>query len=283
MNTPKTLALGWGSLIAVAGVSFYYAKKNINERRKLQAMQGSRPTEKLDWKDRIAQVPEESSQSDFTVNAAIPSEARTDDGRSLMYVWAIAIPAAIRYILHHLVCWNSAANALEILEYSLTSCVMGYDLLETGSVASLTQTTPSTHIPELHHPLVSAYFLRIRLFSTYPMVNVRGMTAGISGLVAATGLGVYYMKPNRDPYLHLTPNEKTSKVTTKDRGAKPILRSTIPGEKHPRNQAELDAYVAQKREEMAKAGKPYGRWMAGKGDVREDTATIPANRRNSAL
>ncbi|KAA1472539.1 hypothetical protein DENSPDRAFT_838843 [Dentipellis sp. KUC8613] len=82
MNTPKTLALGWGSLIAVAGVSFYYAKKSINERRKLQAMEGSRPTEKLDWKDRIEQAPDASSQSDATVNAAIPSEAGTGEGRS---------------------------------------------------------------------------------------------------------------------------------------------------------------------------------------------------------
>ncbi|KAA1472540.1 hypothetical protein DENSPDRAFT_838846 [Dentipellis sp. KUC8613] len=91
------------------------------------------------------------------------------------------------------------------------------------------------------------------------MVNVRGMvrlvyrsyilyltdsvflqTAGISGIVTATGLGVYYMNPNRDPYLRLTPNEKTSQVTKKNRGAKPILRYTIPGDKYPRNQAECE-------------------------------------------
>ncbi|KAI0315713.1 hypothetical protein OF83DRAFT_1061589 [Amylostereum chailletii] len=48
MNTPKSMALGWGSLVAVAGVSFYYAKKNINERRKLQEAEGARPSAKLD-------------------------------------------------------------------------------------------------------------------------------------------------------------------------------------------------------------------------------------------
>lgn len=40
--------LGWGSLIAAAGVSFYYAKKTINERRAMQEMRGQRPSEKLD-------------------------------------------------------------------------------------------------------------------------------------------------------------------------------------------------------------------------------------------
>ncbi|TFK49152.1 hypothetical protein OE88DRAFT_474774 [Heliocybe sulcata] len=54
MNTPQSMAIGWGSLILGAGVSFYYAKKNINQRRMDQAAEGSRPTEKLDWQQRIA-------------------------------------------------------------------------------------------------------------------------------------------------------------------------------------------------------------------------------------
>ena len=40
--------LGWGSLVAAAGVSFYYAKKTINERRAMQESMGQRPSEKLD-------------------------------------------------------------------------------------------------------------------------------------------------------------------------------------------------------------------------------------------
>ena len=40
--------LGWGSLIAAAGVSYYYARQSINERRKAQEVAGARPSEKLD-------------------------------------------------------------------------------------------------------------------------------------------------------------------------------------------------------------------------------------------
>lgn len=41
-------AFGWGSLVVAAGVSFYFAKKSINERRREQYLSGSRPTEVLD-------------------------------------------------------------------------------------------------------------------------------------------------------------------------------------------------------------------------------------------
>lgn len=40
--------LGWASLIAAAGVSYYFAKKSIDERRMEQYAAGTRPTEKLD-------------------------------------------------------------------------------------------------------------------------------------------------------------------------------------------------------------------------------------------
>jgi hypothetical protein len=37
--------IGWASLIAVAGVSFYFAKQSINERRKQQdSITGERPS-----------------------------------------------------------------------------------------------------------------------------------------------------------------------------------------------------------------------------------------------
>jgi len=55
MNTPKSMALGWGGLIAAAGVGYYYARKDINERRRKQAALGTRPTEKLDWQARVEQ------------------------------------------------------------------------------------------------------------------------------------------------------------------------------------------------------------------------------------
>ncbi|PIL23375.1 hypothetical protein GSI_14686 [Ganoderma sinense ZZ0214-1] len=75
MNTPQTMAsqssrlyvvgarneclaltqqmLGWGSLVVAAGVSFYFAKKTIIERRQMQEAAGQRPSEKLDWRARI--------------------------------------------------------------------------------------------------------------------------------------------------------------------------------------------------------------------------------------
>ncbi|KAI0074469.1 hypothetical protein K474DRAFT_1665387 [Panus rudis PR-1116 ss-1] len=53
MNNPKSTLLGWGSLILAAGVSYYWAKQGINERRREQAAAGARPTEKLDWRAKI--------------------------------------------------------------------------------------------------------------------------------------------------------------------------------------------------------------------------------------
>lgn len=40
--------LGWVSLIAVAGASFYFAKQSINERRRQQDIAGERPSARLD-------------------------------------------------------------------------------------------------------------------------------------------------------------------------------------------------------------------------------------------
>ena len=41
--------LGWASLIAVAGVSFYFTKQSINERRRQQQdITGERPSARLD-------------------------------------------------------------------------------------------------------------------------------------------------------------------------------------------------------------------------------------------
>ncbi|GJE94858.1 hypothetical protein PsYK624_110340 [Phanerochaete sordida] len=83
MNNPKSTALGWGSLVAAAGISYYFAKKGINERREQQAKEGTRPTEKLDWRQRIeAPSPQDapdvagagaSTASQSTVGAKIDS------------------------------------------------------------------------------------------------------------------------------------------------------------------------------------------------------------------
>ncbi|KAI0729806.1 hypothetical protein C8Q72DRAFT_288780 [Fomitopsis betulina] len=63
MNTPRSQLLGWGSLIAAAGVSYYYARQGINERRKTQEVAGARPSEKLDWRARIAQQQQNSPEA----------------------------------------------------------------------------------------------------------------------------------------------------------------------------------------------------------------------------
>jgi len=54
MNNPRSVVLGCVSLITVAGVSFYFAKQSINERRRQQDLTGERPSAKLDWRERVA-------------------------------------------------------------------------------------------------------------------------------------------------------------------------------------------------------------------------------------
>ncbi|KAH9006541.1 hypothetical protein EDB86DRAFT_743789 [Lactarius hatsudake] len=63
MNNPKSMVLGWVSLIAVAGVSFYFAKQNINERRRQQDIAGERPSAKINWKERIARDEAQTEQA----------------------------------------------------------------------------------------------------------------------------------------------------------------------------------------------------------------------------
>ncbi|KTW29978.1 uncharacterized protein T551_01922 [Pneumocystis jirovecii RU7] len=53
MNKPWSMALGWASLIATAGIGYYFAKKDINARRREQMAYGNIIQEKLDWKERI--------------------------------------------------------------------------------------------------------------------------------------------------------------------------------------------------------------------------------------
>jgi len=44
---------GWASLIGAAGVSYYFARKEIDARRKLQRESGVRNTEKKEWYERL--------------------------------------------------------------------------------------------------------------------------------------------------------------------------------------------------------------------------------------
>ncbi|KAG8988142.1 hypothetical protein FRB94_001818 [Tulasnella sp. JGI-2019a] len=44
---------GWASLLAAAGLSYHFAKKEIEARRKLQRESGTRPTAKKEWYERL--------------------------------------------------------------------------------------------------------------------------------------------------------------------------------------------------------------------------------------
>jgi len=69
LTYPTQQVLGWVSLITVAGASFYFAKQNINERRRQQDIAGDRPSAKLDCEyhgyDSSAYIMYTSSSSDM--------------------------------------------------------------------------------------------------------------------------------------------------------------------------------------------------------------------------
>jgi hypothetical protein len=76
MNNPKSMVLGWVSLITVAGVSFYFAKQNINERRRQQDIVGERPGAKLDWRERIARGEAQAEQASKQELRSSPNPVR---------------------------------------------------------------------------------------------------------------------------------------------------------------------------------------------------------------
>ncbi|KDQ06906.1 hypothetical protein BOTBODRAFT_233115 [Botryobasidium botryosum FD-172 SS1] len=53
MNTPQSMMIGWGSLLFAGGISYYYAKKEIDARRRAQQLSGERPTTKKNWYERL--------------------------------------------------------------------------------------------------------------------------------------------------------------------------------------------------------------------------------------
>ncbi|GBC04605.1 hypothetical protein RclHR1_05770013 [Rhizophagus clarus] len=71
MNTPGSMILGWAALIVAGGGAFYYAKKDIDARRRAQEIAKTRPIEKLEWWQKVER--EEDSKS----NAINTSESST--------------------------------------------------------------------------------------------------------------------------------------------------------------------------------------------------------------
>ncbi|RIA93679.1 hypothetical protein C1645_761853 [Glomus cerebriforme] len=64
MNTPGSMILGWVALIVAGGGAFYYAKKDIDARRRAQEIAKTRPAEKLEWWQKVEQ--DEKSKSNAT-------------------------------------------------------------------------------------------------------------------------------------------------------------------------------------------------------------------------
>ncbi|WWC94132.1 hypothetical protein V866_000971 [Kwoniella sp. B9012] len=76
MNTAGSVAYGWGALIVAAGVSFYYAKKEIDARRKDATLRGNRPLEKLSWEEKIAQQQTSTADKHLSpIQNSIPKES----------------------------------------------------------------------------------------------------------------------------------------------------------------------------------------------------------------
>ncbi|KNE69841.1 hypothetical protein AMAG_20058 [Allomyces macrogynus ATCC 38327] len=53
MNTPGSVAYGWGVLIVAAGVAYHFAKKDIDAKRREQAALGIRPEHAMTWEERV--------------------------------------------------------------------------------------------------------------------------------------------------------------------------------------------------------------------------------------
>ncbi|CAG8434969.1 7712_t:CDS:2 [Ambispora gerdemannii] len=55
MNNPGSMMIGWIALIAAGGGAYYLAKKEIDSRRRAQELARIRPTEKLEWWQKVQQ------------------------------------------------------------------------------------------------------------------------------------------------------------------------------------------------------------------------------------
>ncbi|EFP78271.1 uncharacterized protein PGTG_04227 [Puccinia graminis f. sp. tritici CRL 75-36-700-3] len=82
MNTPGTMALGWGLLLVAGGGGLYFAKKDINERRRDQARRGIRSTDTREWHERVAdhQKPQSNQPLDNNATASSGVEPASQPG-----------------------------------------------------------------------------------------------------------------------------------------------------------------------------------------------------------
>ncbi|KAL5522562.1 hypothetical protein ACEPAG_8579 [Sanghuangporus baumii] len=73
MNDPRSMMIGWSALLFAAGTGYYFARKDLNERRKEQAKKGLRGPA-LDWREKIEQ--------DAQRGGAAASETTTGAGKT---------------------------------------------------------------------------------------------------------------------------------------------------------------------------------------------------------
>ncbi|KAG5518558.1 hypothetical protein PMAC_002954 [Pneumocystis sp. 'macacae'] len=91
MNKPWSMALGWASLIATAGIGYYFAKKDINARRREKMARGNIIQDKLDWKEKVKldekmrkdrETSEEVQKRDNLINATEHSSLKDTSDQS---------------------------------------------------------------------------------------------------------------------------------------------------------------------------------------------------------
>ncbi|MBW0527353.1 hypothetical protein O181_067068 [Austropuccinia psidii MF-1] len=54
MNTPGSMALGWGLILVAGGSGLYFAKRDIKKRRMEQTQRGIRSNDTREWHERLA-------------------------------------------------------------------------------------------------------------------------------------------------------------------------------------------------------------------------------------
>ncbi|KAL5499173.1 hypothetical protein ACEPAH_1691 [Sanghuangporus vaninii] len=52
MNDPRSMMIGWSALLLAAGTGYYFARKDLNERRKEQVKKNPRGPAR-DWREKI--------------------------------------------------------------------------------------------------------------------------------------------------------------------------------------------------------------------------------------
>ncbi|RHZ61372.1 hypothetical protein Glove_348g34 [Diversispora epigaea] len=75
MNNPSSVLIGWLGLIAAGGTAYYLAKKDIDARRRAQEAAKTRPTEKLEWWQKIEQESNETN----TMSGIFPANSSGDN------------------------------------------------------------------------------------------------------------------------------------------------------------------------------------------------------------